>query len=149
MSQVVHFEFLESPVGKQRAMPCLNKGKIKMVTRKKTRSYEESLRFFVYKLMVKNKWKKFEAHVPLEVDMVAYFDIPKSTSKSNRQKMLSGKCLPTKKPDTDNIQKIVFDALNKIVYHDDAQICKVSFIKVYDTEPRVKMSIKQWEREQD
>lgn len=41
--------------------------------------------------------------------------------------MLKGRLSPTKKPDADNIIKIILDALNCVAYRDDAQICKVYF----------------------
>ena len=45
--------------------------------------------------------------------------------------MLDGKELPLKKPDIDNIVKVVADALNGVAYHDDTQIVMVVAKKVY------------------
>jgi Holliday junction resolvase RusA-like endonuclease len=58
----------------------------------------------------------------VHMGIVAYFDIPKSAPKKNRELMLKGEILPTKKPDMDNIVKIIADALNGLAYHDDSQI---------------------------
>lgn len=47
-------------------------------------------------------------------------------------------------PDLDNLEKSVLDALNKVVYVDDRQVCKVNKIKVYasgDEPPRVHIAI--------
>ena len=43
---------------------------------------------------------------------------------------------PTKKPDADNVVKIICDSLNKIAYYDDAQIVDVYFHKYYSENPR-------------
>ena len=51
-----------------------------------------------------------------------------------KPKKLSGKykaCVGVGKGDSDNFQKPVFDALEKIYYHNDGQIGKVSCEKVY------------------
>lgn len=45
--------------------------------------------------------------------------------------MLSGQLYPTKKPDWDNVGKIICDALNGIAYRDDAQIVFAAVSKSY------------------
>ena len=55
-------------------------------------------------------------------NILAYFEPPKSISKKKRAEMLEGKIWPAKKPDSDNIAKVVLDALTGIAYHDDTQI---------------------------
>ena len=50
---------------------------------------------------------------------------------------------PTKKPDSDNIIKIILDALNGICYHDDSQVCKIYFEKKYSEIPKVEITIKE------
>ena len=44
--------------------------------------------------------------------------------------------LPAKKPDTDNISKIK-DALNGVLYKDDAQVTDDHVIKFYSDRPRL------------
>lgn len=77
----------------------------------------------------------------LDVRIIAYFGIPKSTSKKKRALMLENKIRPVKKPDFDNIAKVVCDSLNKIAYHDDAQIVDGQFRKFYSEKPRVEVKI--------
>lgn len=79
----------------------------------------------------------------LDMRIVAYFPIPKSTSKKKRQLMLEGQIRPTKKPDFDNIGKIVCDALNTVAYHDDVQIVDAQVRKFYSEEPRVVVTIQE------
>ena len=43
---------------------------------------------------------------PIEAVITCYYGMPKSMSKSNREKVYHGKLRPTKKPDLDNIAKI-------------------------------------------
>ena len=51
---------------------------------------------------------------PVAVWIVARFLTPKSISKKRRLDMLEGREFPLKKPDADNIIKVVQDALNEI-----------------------------------
>lgn len=87
----------------------------------------------------------FEKDTPLIISIIALFSIPKSVSQKTKNLMLKGDILPTKKPDSDNIIKIVLDALNGVCYHDDAQICSIHFEKKYAEIPATKIIIKEIE----
>lgn len=85
----------------------------------------------------------FEKDIPLIMFVEAYFSIPKSASKKDKALMIMKKKRPTKKPDTDNIIKIVGDALNGIAYHDDSQIISILLDKYYAEEAYLRVVIKQ------
>ena len=78
---------------------------------------------------------------PLSMNIIAYYPIPKSTSKKKRDEMLAGNIRPIIKPDYDNIVKSVADALNKVAYDDDKQIVSGSFEKFYGDRVRTEISI--------
>lgn len=71
--------------------------------------------------------------------------IPKSASKKKAQLMRERKIRPMKKPDFDNIGKIVCDSLNDIAYHDDAQIVDAQVRKFFSDDPRVVVTIQEAE----
>ena len=50
---------------------------------------------------------------------------------------------PTKKPDMDNVVKIIADSLNQIAYRDDTQIVDCQCRKFYSDNPRVEVTIKE------
>lgn len=79
----------------------------------------------------------------LQMTVKAYFEIPKSQSQKNRWLMRTGEIRPTKKPDWDNIGKIISDALNGLAYHDDSQIVDAVVEKYYSIEPRVEIQIEE------
>lgn len=83
----------------------------------------------------------FEQKEPLKISINAVFSIPKSKSKKEREKMIAGAIRPTKKPDMDNIAKIICDALNVLAYYDDSQIVELEIEKVYGEIPKVEISI--------
>lgn len=66
--------------------------------------------------------------------IIAYYKIPKSYTKKRVQAIRDGLEKPTKKPDADNIGKIILDSLNDIAYRDDSQIVELSVIKRYTEE---------------
>lgn len=83
----------------------------------------------------------FPKGIPLDIRIRAFYRVPVSDSLSVRAKKLSGEIRPTIKPDWDNIGKIVADALNRVAYHDDAQIVDSQTRKFYSETPRVEILI--------
>ena len=60
--------------------------------------------------------------------------------------MAEWKLHPTKKPDADNIAKVICDALNGVAYGDDTQVVNLNVKKRYtDEEPKVIVHIEQLE----
>ena len=80
---------------------------------------------------------------PLKVKIIAYYEIPKSTSKKRRLEMKDDKVFPTVKPDTDNIAKSILDSLNGIAYLDDKQIVKLEVEKYYSQAPSTVVMIEE------
>lgn len=81
---------------------------------------------------------------PLEVKIWAFMAIPKSTTKAQRKLIEIGQVKPAKKPDLDNIAKILLDALQgEMFLCDDKQIIKLEVSKHYaiDNKPRVEIEI--------
>lgn len=66
--------------------------------------------------------------------IIAYYKIPKSYSKKRVQAIREGLEKPKKKPDADNIGKIILDSLNGIAYKDDSQIIDLRIKKEYTEE---------------
>lgn len=84
---------------------------------------------------------------PVRVEIVAFFAPPKSTRKRDKAEMLANRILPMKKPDADNIAKIVLDALNKIAYVDDSQVIELVVKKRYAAKAKVSVHIEEIETE--
>lgn len=80
---------------------------------------------------------------PLCVEIEFYMPLSISDSKRARERKLSGQELPAKKPDIDNLAKLVLDALNGIYWHDDNQIVSLALIKRYSEEPRTVVRIRE------
>lgn len=124
------------PQGKGRARTVRRGNFVHSYTPEKTENYENFVKMLTLQEMEKTGTSMILG--PISVNIVAYYDIPKSTSKRKRADMANGLLKPVKKPDADNIAKVVGDALNGIVYKDDSQICDLHITKHYTTqEPSV------------
>lgn len=130
------FEIKGNPCGKQR--PCFNGYTKTAFTPQKTKNYEELSRWEYIKQC---EDIRFNDNEPLIMTIEAYYPIPKSISKVKKEKLLSGEIRPTKKPDIDNIAKIIADSLNNLAYKDDSQIVECTIKKFYSDKPRVKVVI--------
>lgn len=68
---------------------------------------------------------------PIKALIHVFYEIPQSATKKRRTAILEGLELPTKKPDADNIAKIILDSLNGIAFHDDSQVTSLEIEKYY------------------
>ena len=71
---------------------------------------------------------------PVKLLVLAKYPVPKSETKANKLLMWLSKLFPTKKPDIDNIAKVVMDALNGLAYDDDNQVTDLIAHKRYVSE---------------
>ena len=112
--------------GKQR--PRFNTQNGKAFTPKDTITYENWIKCCYREQS--GKWLEGAIRARIEV----YYKIPKSYTKKRVQAIRDGLEMPLKKPDADNVAKIVLDSLNKIAFSDDAQIVELTVIKKWTEE---------------
>lgn len=78
---------------------------------------------------------------PLRLEVLCVYDPPKSWPEWKRAAALAGVMWKASKPDHDNLEKQVGDALNGVAWVDDAQIVKSSCGKRYGTPERLEVRI--------
>lgn len=126
----VTFHVPGKPRGKARARTVRNQSSNRTVSYKPEKD-------LLYENLIKERFLNqagefyIEGGKPVTLRIVARFLPPKSTSKKKQKQMMDGEILPLKKPDMDNIVKVVADALNGVAYNDDTQIVLVSAKKAY------------------
>lgn len=135
----IKFSVPGKPFGKQRPKFSRTGQYVKTYTPDETTSYENWVR-----LMYSNaaKGRMFPDGAMLDVRIIAYYEVPKSASKKKRKEMLEHRIRPTKKPDWDNIGKIICDSLNLVAYHDDSAVVDAQVRKFYSENPRVDVTIR-------
>lgn len=140
MNKAIEFVIFGEPKGKDRPRFKKLRNFVTTYSTKQTKSYESLVKLIASQQLPKG-------HIPLEnalkVEISSYFAIPESFSKKKRQQALSGVILPTKKPDTDNIAKIILDSLNGIVYRDDKQVVELQVVKKYSDTPMTYVKIQE------
>lgn len=104
---------------------------------KKTMAEMEALRWIAVQAMKRER--PFQG--PVEIKICAYMPVPPSWPRARRELALANKTHPTSKPDGSNIQKLVEDALIRIVFLDDSQIVRWTGWKVYSADPRVVIEV--------
>lgn len=126
---MVYFEVPGMPQGKARARTFYNPklGRSQSITPEKTVLYENLIKQCFASKNAKGWFEK----EPLEMEITARFPVLKSMSKKDKKAAENYEIFPTKRPDADNIAKVICDALNGVAYHDDTQIIRLDIIKVY------------------
>lgn len=138
-----YIEVLGQPMGKQRPRACMRGGYAHIYTPKETTNYENLI-----KLTWQEKYGRTQLDGALYVNIVANLSLNKSDYKKNGeltkegQRKINGLIKPTKKPDCDNLAKVI-DGLNTIAFKDDSQIVSLTIKKYYSTQPSLYIEI--WE----
>jgi Holliday junction resolvase RusA-like endonuclease len=133
-SAPIIIELAGEPRGKARPRFARRSGHA--YTPQRTASYEACLRHEAALAM--------RGEPPLEgalrVQVAAHFAIPASWSGKKKAAALAGEIRPTKRPDIDNVAKML-DGLNGIVFGDDAQIVSAVIEKLYSDRPRLRVEV--------
>ncbi|MDR1408873.1 MAG: RusA family crossover junction endodeoxyribonuclease [Oscillospiraceae bacterium] len=138
---MVKFVISGEPVGKGR--PRFVKKTGRTYTPDKTVFYENLVR---QAYRSKYGTDRFLINQAVSVEIVAYFAMPKSASKAKRERMLndsSCESYVTKKPDADNIAKIICDSLNVVAWHDDSQVADCRVQKRWAEQGRIEVLVRQ------
>ena len=136
----VKFTVPGEPKGKGRPRVVSRNGFSKAYTPKDTVLYENLVKI---EYDAQTGRYRFPDDAMLDMRILAFYSIPKSTSKKKRSAMAQGLLRPTKKPDMDNVVKIIADSLNQVAYKDDTQIVDCQCRKFYSEEPRVEVVIQE------
>ena len=130
---LITFTILGTSVPKARPRTTKRGNRAIMYTPDKTKNFENYV-----KLMAAQHAPKELLTSALEVRLDFLFQRPKSLPKKIRYH--------TKKPDIDNLAKSVMDALEGIIYVNDAQVISLRVTKDYGT-PLCRVRIEEWAKE--
>lgn len=139
---MIHIFVPGEPVAKARPKARVMHGKggksmARMYTPKKTVNYENSIADMAKKQMI----MRHATRSPVALDLALFFSIPESWPKWKREAALKQHIAHTVKPDADNVVKAIKDALNNVVYHDDAQVTEIRVVKLYSDTPGVLIDV--------
>lgn len=135
----VSFTVPGEPIGKGRPRATTRAGHAALYTPKKTANYESLIAHAARQAMAGAAPVEFACAVQLSITC----SVPVSWSKKKQAAALAGQVLPTKKPDTDNVVKAVFDGMNGVVWRDDVQAVDLFVRKRYGAAPCVHVRVSQ------
>jgi Holliday junction resolvase RusA-like endonuclease len=136
---IFEFEIEGRPVGKGRPRFARRGNFVSTYTPTATRDYEKKVQTrFIQKY---GNIEPLETSVALKIK--AYFGVPKGTSKRKTFELM-GTHYP-KKPDVDNISKIILDALNGLAFIDDNRVVYLEVQKFYNEDEKVVVSVEEME----
>lgn len=93
--------------------------------------YMDLVRLFTKQAMRQLKMPPLQG--PLRVGFTVVYPYPDTWSPKKREAIK----YKTSRPDCDNLIKLQLDAMNTILYQDDAQVATLSVTKIYGAEPGV------------
>jgi len=134
---IISFTVLGVAVAKGRGRVSTFGGHARVYTPSKTRQAEET---FVARSLAFRP--KTPLTGPIRLNLIFVMPCPKSAPRSLKDQLIA---YPphTKRPDLDNLEKLVKDALNGVFWVDDAQVFDVVKKKVYGMMPRTEVTIEE------
>lgn len=127
------FTVFGRPQGKGR--PRFGQGRT--YTPKSTREYETKIADAYRRMCSVNGTVMHFGDRPIRMEIIAFYPLPKSSSRAVQEAAFSGEIRPTIRPDLDNVAKTVMDALNGVAYDDDKQVVHITAQKRYGVEGMV------------
>ena len=128
--KIHYFQFDVDPKPKQR--PRVNTKTRRAYTPEATRNYERFIRD-----LTKLQWGKSKSiEKPIKMDIVFHMKRPASVPPRKRK-------YPSVRPDLDNLEKALIDAMQGIVFVDDSQIVTKTSSKVYGIEGRIEVKLRE------
>lgn len=134
---MIKFTVPRRPRGKDRPRFARRGRKIVTYSTDATVDYENLVKLSALEQCKDQLDKEYTGTVKMSIK--AYFKPNKSISKKQHDLLIGQFHL--KKPDSDNIAKIICDSLNKVAYKDDNQIAFLKIEKYYDEQERVEVEI--------
>ena len=135
-------EITGHPIAKGRGrVGRLANGRPAVFTPTKTRKWEADARIMARQALS----GRAPLSGPVRCSIRAFFTPPASWPAWKREAAIDGLVAHTSKPDSDNLTKAAKDAMNGIVWLDDAQVVQTWTSKLYGETPRVLIEVEPME----
>lgn len=105
---------------------------------------EEGRWLWEIKIQLPNNFSPFKN--PIKITMYFYMKRPKAHYGTGKNKAIlkgSAPLIHITKPDLDNLQKMIYDCFNQLVWVDDSQVCEAYARKEYSENPRTEIIIEE------
>lgn len=128
-----------TPRGMGRPRATVIGGHARVYTPKRSAQAMDEIRAAAIRAVAESAWILVERPYPVQVEIVARFQIPSSWSK---KRAASSSGTPhTQRPDADNVAKMVLDALTGIAWQDDTQVSSLIVRKEWASTPGLVIAV--------
>ena len=79
---------------------------------------------------------------PLQMDVIYYISYPPGSVLRIRKDQIGPIPYHYRRPDVDNLNNLLYDACKSILFNDDCLISKESTTKLYDSKPRIEITLR-------
>lgn len=154
--RIIKFVIPGEPFGKLNQRPTMIGGHARAYSPKENNMYMDRIIGIINRDHVFDKDLIYPKDTPVQITIIAFFKIPDSHFKHYKrenvwrydqegQMMIEGRIRPTKKPDLDNISKVICDGVSHQgrIWNDDCQVVMELHMKYYDVNPRVEVTIEE------
>ena len=126
------------PKPQARHRSTIKNGRISTYEDKEMKFWKNNLAY-----LIKSQKPECWANCALKMVITFFIRPPQYIAKvkKNQEALEAETMLVMVKPDLDNYEKALMDAINGICYHDDGQVAKKIARKVYSNDPRIEFEI--------
>lgn len=125
------------PISKDR--PRFTNGRC--YTTERTKLAEDAIAWVVKAEMIKQNVSIFDKAISMGLEFG--FKLPRNMTKAEKEMLKDNQFHNIKKPDLDNICKLVMDSLNKVAYVDDKLIVHLNAVKIFGEEDFINIKIEE------
>lgn len=141
LTDKLYFNFDIEPMPQLRPRASSRGGHIRVYDPPKVKKFKQQLA-----KLARDQYDAEPLEGPLSVTFTFFRPVQKSLSKVEREKRVTNRVQPTVKPDVSNYVKATEDALNGILWKDDAQIVLETSAKLYSDDPKIVVTVHRFPR---
>ena len=138
--RTITFTIPGEPQGKQRPRSAFRGGRVHTYDPEEN-AVNEQVVVVMFRQAVRDAGLDWAPCKYAKVQITACYGLPKGKSRAWRADALAGRLYPSRKPDLDNVAKLVLDALNGIAWQDDAGVVSLQMWKCYEETSRVIVTV--------
>lgn len=129
--KVFALDVLGTAVGQGRPRFCARGKFVRAYDPKKSADAKQLIRALATQKVQEMGWNMLGPKVPVKIEIDEYRQIPGSLRAYEKGAAYGGYIVPLGKPDCDNVEKLIMDALSGLVYCDDKQVFDLHYRRHY------------------
>lgn len=139
--QTLKFVVLGESIGQGRPRFSARGGFVRAYDPQKSSEGKNAVKLVAEEAIKVQGWAYPSPDMPIDVKIISYRKIGTGRQRWFWKAASMGLVVPLNKPDVDNVEKLVLDAMTGVVYPDDKQVFCVTNRKTFSDEPRTEVFV--------